>query len=876
MMENKFTPRAEEALRLAQEAAEDMGHGYVGSEHLLLGLLREEEGIAHRVLEENGLTDEMVCDILHRSVGTGVSGAAPSQGLTPRAKSAVELAVSEAARTGAGYIGTEHLLMGLLREGNNMALRILRTVGIDPKKLYSAVVKKLNEAPRTAAVSGSASAPAQEGGKKGALEEYTRDLTEAARSGKLDPVIGREKEIQRVIQILSRRTKNNPVLIGEPGVGKTAIAEGLAQRIAAADVPEELLDKRVLSLDLSGMVAGTKYRGEFEERIKNTIDEVKKAGNVILFIDELHTIVGAGSAEGAVDAANILKPALSRGEIRVVGATTLNEYRKYIEKDAALERRFQPVTVGEPSPEATLEILKGLRDKYEAHHRLTITDGALEAAVALSRRYINDRFLPDKAIDLIDEACSDVNLHNKTLAREVEVKKELEALEKERENLMVEANDRDYKRQTTLKNNEQRQTEIRRELNKLTAEHDSLMGNPATTEALAANEQRQSNFRRELENLAGEREKLLSDEGSSRDYERLASIKSREIQLQDELNKLEAQSAPPLTVEHLARVIELWTKIPASQIQEAEYERLAKLEDRLKEHLIGQDEAVHAVAAAVRRGRVGIASKRKPVSFIFVGSTGVGKTELVKRLAMDMFHSPESLIRLDMSEFMEKFAVSRIIGSPPGYVGYDEAGQLTEKVRRKPYCVILFDEIEKAHPDVLNILLQILDDGHITDAQGRNVNFENTVIVMTSNAGSDARTSAGSVGFGRTADQQGRERAMKALESFLRPEFINRVDEIVYFNKLTEDNFKAIAAIMLRELQDALKEKGITFTWDDALLDYLVKKSYSMTYGARNLRRQIQKDLEDDIATKLIDSYLHPIQSIHASADGEHPVLTAE
>ena len=577
-----------------------------------------------------------------------------------------------------------------------------------------------------------------------------------------------------------------------------------------------------------------------------------------------------------MNAANILKPALSRGEIQVIGATTLTEYRKYIEKDSALERRFQPVMVEEPSIDDSIRIIQGIAPYYEKYHLVSISPEMCRLAVTMSERYITDRFLPDKAIDLIDEACSDVNLHNKTLAREVEVKKELDALEKERENLMVEANDRDYKRQTTLKNNEQRQTEIRRELNKLTAEHDSLMGNPATTEALAANEQRQSNFRRELDNLAGEREKLLSDEGSSRDYERLASIKSREIQLQDELNKLEAQSAPPLTVEHLARVIELWTKIPASQIQEAEYERLAKLEDRLKEHLIGQDEAVHAVAAAVRRGRVGIASKRKPVSFIFVGSTGVGKTELVKRLAMDMFHSPESLIRLDMSEFMEKFAVSRIIGSPPGYVGYDEAGQLTEKVRRKPYCVILFDEIEKAHPDVLNILLQILDDGHITDAQGRNVNFENTVIVMTSNAGSDARTSAGSVGFGRTADQQGRERAMKALESFLRPEFINRVDEIVYFNKLTEDNFKAIAAIMLRELQDALKEKGITFTWDDALLDYLVKKSYSMTYGARNLRRQIQKDLEDDIATKLIDSYLHPIQSIHASADGEHPVLTAE
>lgn len=712
--------------------------------------------------------------------------------------------------------------------------------------------------------------------KRKFLENYCISLTQKAADGKLDRVIGRDEEIQRTIQILNRRQKNNPCLIGEPGVGKTAIAEGLAQKIYQRDVPYKLLDKEVYLLDLTALVAGTQFRGQFESRMKGLIEEIKKLGNIILVIDEVHNIVGAGDAEGSMNAANILKPALSRGEIQVIGATTLTEYRKYIEKDSALERRFQPVMVEEPSIDDSIRIIQGIAPYYEKYHFVSISPEMCRLAVTMSERYITDRFLPDKAIDLIDEACSDVNLHNKTLAREVEVKKELEALEKERENLMVEANDRDYKRQTTLKNNEQRQTEIRRELNKLTAEHDSLMGNPATTEALAANEQRQSNFRRELENLAGEREKLLSDEGSSRDYERLASIKSREIQLQDELNKLEAQSAPPLTVEHLARVIELWTKIPASQIQEAEYERLAKLEDRLKEHLIGQDEAVHAVAAAVRRGRVGIASKRKPVSFIFVGSTGVGKTELVKRLAMDMFHSPESLIRLDMSEFMEKFAVSRIIGSPPGYVGYDEAGQLTEKVRRKPYCVILFDEIEKAHPDVLNILLQILDDGHITDAQGRNVNFENTVIVMTSNAGSDARTSAGSVGFGRTADQQGRERAMKALESFLRPEFINRVDEIVYFNKLTEDNFKAIAAIMLRELQDALKEKGITFTWDDALLDYLVKKSYSMTYGARNLRRQIQKDLEDDIATKLIDSYLHPIQSIHASADGEHPVLTAE
>ena len=712
--------------------------------------------------------------------------------------------------------------------------------------------------------------------KRKFLENYCISLTQKAADGKLDRIIGRDEEIQRTIQILNRRQKNNPCLIGEPGVGKTAIAEGLAQKIYQRDVPYKLLDKEVYLLDLTALVAGTQFRGQFESRMKGLIEEIKKLGNIILVIDEVHNIVGAGDAEGSMNAANILKPALSRGEIQVIGATTLTEYRKYIEKDSALERRFQPVMVEEPSIEDSVKIIQGIAPYYEKFHFVSISPEMCRLAVTMSERYITDRFLPDKAIDLIDEACSDVNLHNKTLAREVEVKKEIESLEKERERLMVEANDRDYKRQTALKNNEQRQTELRRELAKLNAEHDSLMGNPATTEALSANEQRQSNFRRELGSLADEREKLLSDEGSSKDYENLAAIKSREMQLQDELAKLEAQSAPPLTVEHLAHVIELWTKIPASQIQEAEYERLARLEDRLKEHIIGQDEAVHAVATAVRRGRVGIASKRKPVSFIFVGSTGVGKTELVKRLAMDMFHSPESLIRLDMSEFMEKFAVSRIIGSPPGYVGYDEAGQLTEKVRRKPYCVILFDEIEKAHPDVLNILLQILDDGHITDAQGRNVNFENTIIVMTSNAGSDARTSAGSVGFGRTADEQGKERAMKALEGFLRPEFINRVDEIVYFNKLTEENFKAIASIMLGELRDNLKERGITFTWDEALLDHLVKKSFSATYGARNLRRQIQKDLEDGIATKLIDSYLHPLHSIHASADGDSVVLASE
>ena len=877
-MRNQYSKWALKALKTAEQTARACSHNYIGTEHILAGLLAGEQTTAGILLGEAGVTKEKLQELTENLVAPscGVLLEEP-QGYTPRARQVLALAREEAEKMESREVGTEHLLIAMLKEYDCVAARLLHTMGVNIQALYAEVMKTLGrEGVLTKEDSFGGSLKGSKKSSTPMLAQYGRDLTEMAARGLLDPVVGREKEINRMIQILSRRMKNNPCLIGEPGVGKTAITEGLAQQIVRGLVPESMADKRIVILDLSAMVAGSKYRGEFEERIKRVIAEVSGDRRILLFLDELHTLIGAGGAEGALDASNILKPALSRGEIQLIGATTIEEYRKHIEKDAALERRFQPVMVEEPSIDDSIRIIQGIAPYYEKYHLVSISPEMCRLAVTMSERYITDRFLPDKAIDLIDEACSDVNLHNKTLAREVEVKKELDALEKERENLMVEANDRDYKRQTTLKNNEQRQTEIRRELNKLTAEHDSLMGNPATTEALAANEQRQSNFRRELDNLAGEREKLLSDEGSSRDYERLASIKSREIQLQDELNKLEAQSAPPLTVEHLARVIELWTKIPASQIQEAEYERLAKLEDRLKEHLIGQDEAVHAVAAAVRRGRVGIASKRKPVSFIFVGSTGVGKTELVKRLAMDMFHSPESLIRLDMSEFMEKFAVSRIIGSPPGYVGYDEAGQLTEKVRRKPYCVILFDEIEKAHPDVLNILLQILDDGHITDAQGRNVNFENTVIVMTSNAGSDARTSAGSVGFGRTADQQGRERAMKALESFLRPEFINRVDEIVYFNKLTEDNFKAIAAIMLRELQDALKEKGITFTWDDALLDYLVKKSYSMTYGARNLRRQIQKDLEDDIATKLIDSYLHLIQSIHASADGEHPVLTAE
>ena len=627
--------------------------------------------------------------------------------------------------------------------------------------------------------------------KRKFLENYCISLTKKAQEGKLDKLIGRDRELERVIQILNRRQKNNPCLIGEPGVGKTAIAEGLAMKIAKGQVPYKLLDKEVYLLDLTALVAGTQFRGQFESRMKGLIEEIRKLGNIILVIDEVHNIVGAGDAEGSMNAANILKPALSRGELQVIGATTLNEYRKHIEKDTALERRFQPVIVEEPSIEESVKIIEGIAPYYEAYHQVSISPEMCRLAVTMSERYITDRYLPDKAIDLIDEACSNVNLKNTTLARQAAITKELADLNKEKEVMMA-----------------------------------------ADTEEA---------------------------------YARLANIRSQELRLEAEQHQLEAQSVPALEVEHLANVIELWTNIPASQIREQEYEQLSKLEERLKKHIIGQDEAVKAVAAAIRRGRVGISPKHKPVSFIFVGSTGVGKTELVKQLAQDLFHAPESLIRLDMSEFMEKYAVSRIIGSPPGYVGYDEAGQLTEKIRRKPYSVVLFDEIEKAHPDVLNILLQILDDGHITDAHGRKVNFENTVIVMTSNAGSNSKV--GSVGFDRTAEEQGKERAMKALQDFLRPEFINRVDEIVYFHQLTEDNFKDIAALMLQELKDSLAEKHITLTWDESLLSYLVKKSYSATYGARNLRRCIQKELEDVIAQRIIDSWQNPVTHLNVLAD---------
>ena len=639
--------------------------------------------------------------------------------------------------------------------------------------------------------------PKDEGKKKNKkhkfLDSYCMDLTGRARSGKLDKVIGRDVETERVIQILNRRQKNNPCLIGEPGVGKTAIAEGLAQRIAAGEVPYKLRDKEVFLLDLTALVAGTQFRGQFESRMKSLIGEIKECGNIILVIDEVHNLVGAGDAEGSMNAANILKPALSRGEIQVSGATTCAEYRKYIEKDAALERRFQPVTVAEPTIEEASQIMQGIAKAYAEFHGVEISPEIARQCVVLSERYITDRFLPDKAIDLLDEACSDVNLQCKQISELAELKKERD----------------DY------------ELELR----------------------------------------------MLNEDAENQDYERLAILRSKLMQLASKIEALEALPKPAVTMENLARIIEMWTKIPASKIKAQEYQQLKNLPDRLKAHIVGQDEAVEAVARAIRRNRVGISPKKRPVSFIFVGPTGVGKTELVKQLASDLFDSVDSLIRLDMSEYMEKHTVSKLIGSPPGYVGYDEAGQLTEKIRRRPYSVVLFDEIEKAHPDVLNVLLQVLDDGRITDAQGRVVNFENTIIVMTSNAGSDGRV--GGLGFGRTENDMVKEKTMKALREFLRPEFLNRVDEIITFNQLSQENFFGIADIMLGELRDSLSSRGLTLTWEDSVRELLVRKAYSTVYGARNLRRCIQRELEDPVSEAIIDSFEHPISAIHARTEGD-------
>ena len=648
--------------------------------------------------------------------------------------------------------------------------------------------------------------PAEEAEKKKTpkkhkfLDSYCMDLTGRARAGKLDKVIGRDVETERVIQILNRRQKNNPCLVGEPGVGKTAIAEGLAQRIAAGDVPYKLRDKEVFLLDLTALVAGTQFRGQFESRMKSLITEIKECGNIILVVDEVHNLVGAGDAEGSMNAANILKPPLSRGEIQIIGATTYAEYRKYIEKDAALERRFQPVTVAEPTMEQAIQIMQGIAKTYADFHSVAISPEIARQCVVLSERYITDRFLPDKAIDLLDEACSDVNLRSKELSRLAELRKERD----------------DY------------ELELR----------------------------------------------MLNENTEDQNFERLATIRSKLCQIAAEIEELEKVPLPAVTIENLARVIELWTKIPASKIKEQEYQQIKGLADRLRQHIVGQDEAVDAVSKAIRRNRVGISPKKRPVSFIFVGPTGVGKTELVKQLASDLFDSVDSLIRLDMSEYMEKHTVSKLIGSPPGYVGYDDAGQLTEQIRRRPYSVVLFDEIEKAHPDVLNILLQVLDDGRITDSQGRVVNFENTIIVMTSNAGSDGGTAG--MGFGRTQNDQVKEKTMKALQGFLRPEFLNRVDEIITFNHLTEENFLSIADIMMKELQQSLESRGLEFSWDDSIRDYLVKKAYSITYGARNLRRTIQRSLEDPISEVIIDSFERPISKIHAYVEDDQVKLRTE
>ena len=809
MSENKFTDHAEEALRLAQEAASELGHGYVGSEHLLLGLIREEEGVAHNVLLEAGLTNDMVGDIIKKSVGAGLPGGNPAQGLTPRAKRVVELAMEDSMRGGYSFVGTAHLLAGILREGNNMAVRILRTAGADPRHLYTSLMQKLNETPRSGHPSDSRPA-GRDDSKTKTLNEFTRDLTGAARAGKLDPVIGRDPEIQRVIQILSRRTKNNPVLIGEPGVGKTAIAEGLARKIVLGDVPEELLDKKILSLDLSGMVAGTKYRGEFEERIKKALDEVKQSGDVILFIDELHTLVGAGAAEGAVDAANIIKPALGRGEIRVIGATTLDEYRKYIEKDAALERRFQPVQVGEPSQEASLEILRGLRDKYEAHHKLKITDEALQAAVDLSMRYINDRFLPDKAIDLMDEAASRVRMETE------EISPELKSLEE-----------------------------------KIAALH---------------------------------KDKQAAVD--SQDFEKAAQLRDIEKDYQEQVElehekrrKHSSGSHRPVTEDDIAAVVSGWTGIPVTRLTEDEGRRLLRMEETLHKRVVGQEEAVRAVARAIRRGRVGLKDPKRPIgSFLFLGPTGVGKTELCKTLAEAMFGDEKAMIRIDMSEYMERHTVSRLIGSPPGYVGHEEGGQLTEKVRRHPYSVVLFDEIEKAHEDVWNILLQILEDGVITDSQGRHVDFKNTVIVMTSNVGaSNILTAGNKLGFDSrnavTDDKELFERTrttvMEELRRTFRPEFLNRIDEIIVFHRLTEENIAEIARRMLEATSRRMEAMGVKLQADDAAVKELAKEGFDPRYGARPLRRAIQNKVEDAVAEQLLDGTLKSGDTAKVSVENE-------
>lgn len=788
-MIDRFTTKARTAINLAEQAAGRLGHSYVGTEHLLLGLLEEGSGVAARVLIENGVREDKVLGLISQLI-------APDQavrmredgGYTPGARRVLENSYREAVRFKANLIGTEHLLISIIRDNDCVASRLLNTIGISVQKLYIDVLAAMGEdAPANKeelmkSSKGKGSTPT--------LDSYSRDLTELAENGKLDPVIGREAEITRLIQILSRRTKNNPCLIGEPGVGKTAVVEGLAQMIASGEVPETIAGKRLLTLDLSGMVAGSKYRGEFEERIKKVIAEVIDDGEVLLFIDEIHTIIGAGGAEGAIDASNILKPSLARGELQLIGATTIEEYRKYIEKDSALERRFQPVKVEEPSEDAAVDILRGLKIRYEDHHKVTITDDAIMAAVKLSARYINDRFLPDKAIDVIDEASSKVRLATFTEPPEIKV---LEA---------------------------------------------------------------------EIEVLEDQKEAAIKAEA----YEKAGTIKKRQEKKREKIEKIrdkwqkEKTSRTPVVDEgEIADVVSTWTKIPVKKLEEGESERLRNLESILHERVIGQEEAVTAVAKAIRRGRVGLKDPRRPIgSFLFLGPTGVGKTELSKALAEAMFGMDSALIRVDMSEYMEKHSVSKIIGSPPGYVGYDEGGQLSEKVRRNPYSVILFDEIEKAHPDVFNILLQVLDDGHITDAQGRKIDFKNTIIIMTSNAGAENIISPKRLGFGAVADEKAdyklmKDRVMEEVKKLFKPEFINRIDEIIVFHPLNKMHMKDIVTIMMKDITKRTSDQmSITIEIDEAAKDYLIQKGYDEKYGARPLRRTIQSSLEDKLAEEIL------------------------
>jgi ATP-dependent Clp protease ATP-binding subunit ClpC len=800
----RFTEKAEKSINLSQEAAVQLGHSYVGTEHLLLGLVKEGTGVAARVLQGQGITEEKVLKEIDELIGRGDNAGKQPLDFTPRTKRVLELSLVEARRFGHNYIGTEHLLLGIMREGESVAVRILMDLGVDPQKMFNEIIRMISEETPSAggepkSVSTQSNTPT--------LNQFGRDLTEYAREGKFDPIIGRDKEIERVVQILSRRTKNNPCLIGEPGVGKTAIAEGLAQKIVEGNIPELLKGKRVFTLDLSAMVAGAKYRGEFEERLKKAMDEVKKAGNVILFIDEMHTIIGAGAAEGAIDASSILKPALARGEIQVIGATTLNEYRKHVEKDAALERRFQPIMVGEPTEEETVEILKGIRDKYEAHHRVKITDDALEAATKLSARYITDRYLPDKAIDLIDEAASKVRL--KAFTAPPDIKKLEEQLEK----------------------------------------------------------------------LAKEKEDAIR----SQEFEKAAGIRDQEHKLKAEFEKIkdnwyqENQTrTDTVTEEEIADIVSSWTGIPVKRLAEEESERLMKMEDVLHERVIGQDEAVKAVSRAIRRGRVGLKDPKRPVgSFIFLGPTGVGKTELSKALAEALFGNENAMIRIDMSEYMEKFAVSRLVGSPPGYVGYEEGGQLTEKVRRKPYSVLLFDEIEKAHPDVFNILLQILEDGRLTDSQGRTVDFRNTVIIMTSNVGGRLITEPKRIGFVTEEDsarnyEEMKNNVMSELKRTFRPEFLNRVDDIIVFHPLDEGNIKGIVEIMVNALAKRLAQNGITLVAGDDVRTYLAKKGFDPVFGARPLRRYIQSMVEDKVAEKMLDGSVKPGDTVKVDVSGDN------